>query len=824
MTVITAQAIIKGKDDTGAAFGSVAAKLAQLERQLSLVKKASDQLAAIDRLKGEEAKLARLSTRYAEQRAAIDRAARAYEAAGGASAQLRAKLEQTERVMTRVSSSFYRQQDAVAGLKRHLSDSGVAVSRLASEETRLRAAVDASSAAIARQNALLREEERRQDRLSRMGRRVRHVAGEVTRDLGGRMVGAAGGAGGGYAGIRIMERAAETAAEREAALNRVRNVANSEDEVRLARDLGQRASGAYPYTTATQAIEDYVELRSLAVSNKPGEAINREAIERNVMLMARARAALASSGYKLEAGEAKSLAQAIEGSGRAMDPRAQGNMLEAFVRAKQVFGNAIQASSVRDFVANAKSSNFSLSDAAFFNTVMARLAQGNASRLGNEFAQTMNTIVGGHMTKQGAEWLATTGMIDRRQIRKGGGGKFYIAGKIKNQDLLSANPDIWALTELLPGIQKTGVLSDKALHARMNVLRAQELKANPKAQIDDHALEERALHGLIADYISKSGFRTTVTDNLAHAIANAFLTQKDVEQMKAAKGLGAADTIGQNPWASFVELTNSMSSFIGTLGSPAAQEAGQVMHRMAGGVAALTGSLSEWQKKNPELATGAGAAAAAGGAGLGVYAGYRAARAVRDWWRGGGVAPEAGAPGAAGGAGWLARLFPFGAGLSLGAMAYDGGADREWWTAAKARAATRGGDYWLGRAVRFAREGIGGVSGDTADILRAHAMMVDDRYGSAFSLSDAARRSGGFDLARAETLQGLPAALAELKAFVAETRKPVEVKVEQTGAVAVTLRALPGTEIVHTSSSGQVDVTRMGTSMPSLRPGVPPPT
>jgi hypothetical protein len=88
---------------------------------------------------------------------------------------------------------------------------------------------------------------------------------------------------------------------------------------------------------------------------------------------------------------------------------------------------------------------------------MARLAQGNASRLGNEFAQTMNTIVGGHMTKAGAEWLVKTGMIQPNQIRKGGGGKFYIAGKIKDQDLLSTFPElVGACRILLPGIEPPG--------------------------------------------------------------------------------------------------------------------------------------------------------------------------------------------------------------------------------------------------------------------------------------------------------------------------------------------------------------------------------
>jgi hypothetical protein len=388
--------------------------------------------------------------------------------------------------------------------------------------------------------------------------------------------------------------------EYQASLNRIRNVSNSEDEVAFAASLANKVTGAYPYMTRSATMKDYVELRSLSTSDKPGEAINRGAQERNLMLLARTRTALASSGYSLDDGETKALAQAIEGSGRAMDPNAQFKMFESYVRAKQVFGNAIQAHMIRDYVQSAKSSNFSLADGSFFETVFARLAQGNASRLGNEYAQTQNTLVGGHMTKAGAQWLVKTGLIQQNQIRKGGGGKFFIAGKVKDQDLLSTFPELWAMKDLLPGIEKTGATSHDKVEARMKMMREQELKANPNAKIDDRALEERALHGLVADYLSKSGFRTTVTDNLAHLIANSILTQRDVLQMRGSKGLNAAETIGKNPVASFQELTNSVTALVETAGSPAAAAAGETMHKMAGWIADLSSSIADWQEKHPE--------------------------------------------------------------------------------------------------------------------------------------------------------------------------------------------------------------------------------
>ena len=56
--------------------------------------------------------------------------------------------------------------------------------------------------------------------------------------------------------------------------------------------------------------------------------------------------------------------------------------------------------------------------------------------------------------------------------------------------------------------------------------------------------------------------RTTVTDNLAHAIANELLIGRDVAQMKNASGSAAlAASIGQNPAAVMAEITNSISNF-----------------------------------------------------------------------------------------------------------------------------------------------------------------------------------------------------------------------------------------------------------------------
>jgi len=140
----------------------------------------------------------------------------------------------------------------------------------------------------------------------------------------------------------------------------------------------------------------------------------------------------------------------LEGTGRAGDPTPLRKTTDAYLRAKQMYGSVVSSESLLTYVQNAKSANLGISDSVFYGSLWARLAEGNAARLGNEFSQTMSTLVGGHMTKQGAEWLVSHGLIERDQIVNGKGGKFYIKGPITKAAMLSGDPTGWADTVMLP--------------------------------------------------------------------------------------------------------------------------------------------------------------------------------------------------------------------------------------------------------------------------------------------------------------------------------------------------------------------------------------
>ncbi len=247
---------------------------------------------------------------------------------------------------------------------------------------------------------------------------------------------------------------------------------------------------------------------------------------------------------------------------------------------------------------------------------MGSYSEGNASRLGNELNQTFNTLAGGAMKKAAGKWLIELGLASEKDMEVMGGGNVRFKQGIKNQAEFENNQKAWALGTLMPAMEHKGVVSHDKVDARMNMMRAEELKQNPGAEIDEHYLRQRAEEALIAAYLSKAGFRTTVSDNLAHLIGLQRLIERDSKAMDEASGLGAGERIAQNPVAAWKELAESLSTLAGVVGSPAVQAIGPHLDSMARGIAGWAQSLAEWQKNNPTLAKiGSGAAIAGMGAG-----------------------------------------------------------------------------------------------------------------------------------------------------------------------------------------------------------------
>ena len=454
-----------------------------------------------------------------------------------------------------------------------------------------RAQADAERQATARRN-----------RPGVASRVMNHVAGPMA------VVGA------GAAGERGVQSIVREAADAEQLRFRIRELSRGNpSEAALADRLAAEIATKYPGITTGKALDNYIELRANSVDSNG--MVDPKVARRNAFAAARAQNAATALGFDMSSEDMQSLLKGVEGSGRAEDPKAVEKITDAYIRAKQVFGSAIAASMVRDYVANAKSANFSIGDDQFYLANMVRMSEGNSSRLGNEVNQTLSTLAGGSMKRASGDWLVGLGLADANDMVKTGGGNVKFKKGIKDSALLETDQGAWAAGTLKEAIERKGVISDAKVEARMKMLREQELKRNPNAQIDERFLRTRAEEGLISGYIAKGGFRTTVSDNLAHLISNERLIERDTKAMKNASGLEAGDRLAENPVAAFKELTASLTNFATVLGSPAMKNVGSILDTVAGSIGSFSKTLGDWQKENPELAKIMSGGAIAGGAG-----------------------------------------------------------------------------------------------------------------------------------------------------------------------------------------------------------------
>lgn len=531
---------ISAKDDAGPALAKVKEQIAALDKQVAVFDKMSAAVGKITKATDPMIASIDASTRaLAGQRSAVAELAEGAEVAAGAQRTLGEAIMSTTRMMV---------AQGVEAVK-------VAGKIVASQKTAAKGAARA------------------------------HEGGG-----GGIGIGAGAAAVGGllvpYAIAEGAAKALEASASLEQLKFRVRGVSGGDaTEAPFAEALAAEIAAKYPAITQAKALDTYLELRGNA-ANQNG-TINQGTARRNLMTVSQAQTAALAIGTEITPEDAQNLLKAVEGSGRAGDPTAVGKMFDSYIRAKQVFGSAIDSSKIRDYVQNAKGANFGIGEDQFFWQNLVRMTEGNASRLGNETAQTLQTLVGGHATKQTARWLVDMGLASG--FTPQGGGAATIHG-LSGSGTLQVNQLDWANQYLLPALKAHGVLSEENIKKREELLR----KDNPN--IDERALRERAESGLISSAVARSGMRTTVTDNLAHAIANELLIERDVAQMKGASGMGAAADIGKNPVAAMAELTASLSNFGAVVTSPMMKGAAAALDSLARAISTFTGGIAKEQQ------------------------------------------------------------------------------------------------------------------------------------------------------------------------------------------------------------------------------------
>jgi hypothetical protein len=344
MPVLESKLIIGAKDETGAAFSSIQKHIAAIDKQISTFDKL---MAATHGVAAANDPMIR----------SIDR---------GAKAMLEEKA-------------------ALEGLARSMTSGVASAEEMAVAQGRLASSVAKANRAMVMQG----------EAAVRSSGQIKHAREGMPK---GGLLGTATGGMIALGGVELAKKTAEASADLEQMKFRLRGVSGSDKtESPFAEQLAADVAAKYPNITQAKALDTYLELRGNA-ANQNG-TINQETARRDLMTVAQAQTASLAIGSELTPEDAQNLLKAVEGSGRAGDPTAVGKMFDSYIRAKQVFGSAIDSSKIRDYVQNAKGANFGIGEDQFFWQNIVRMTEGNASRLGNETAQTLQTLVGGHATK-----------------------------------------------------------------------------------------------------------------------------------------------------------------------------------------------------------------------------------------------------------------------------------------------------------------------------------------------------------------------------------------------------------------------------------------
>lgn len=177
--IIEAKAVISAQDNTGGVFDSIAKKIEKIgkagkaaqavERMAKSIDTAQKTLKAIDVFDARRGAFADARKNFRDAQTEVDRLARAMAVTGPKTAEMEKAFARAQRSVSLASKAFEQQKDAVLSSKRALEGMGVRVNQVVAHQTRLRTAVEQSTAALAKHEAAHERSQRRRAALGAAG-------------------------------------------------------------------------------------------------------------------------------------------------------------------------------------------------------------------------------------------------------------------------------------------------------------------------------------------------------------------------------------------------------------------------------------------------------------------------------------------------------------------------------------------------------------------------------------------------------------------------------------------------------------------------------
>ena len=722
--VITAEAVISARDNTGDVFVNIARKLqevgkgakasAEVERLSAALSQADATAKKIDgfRVASRGLDAASLSMAKAKQTAAL----LAEQIAGMTkpTATLNGQMTQAERAVTKATDAFKKQGAAVREARSALAEAGVPLNRLGEEQKRLQGLVQGTTRAletqinVERQAAAMaekvaaasRDQAKAEAAAARIAQTRVEQRAEIVRHHGVVTYGvqAAAGALAAHSIVQGEEHMLTAGAEIEHERVRLRALGKSvtEEQARAMEKQALDLAVKYPLLAQSQLM--HTSRNAVAITGSPEEAMAVAEPLAKLRVIADAQHPGQDSTEDFDA-----LVKGLEIKGVTQHPEQFLSYMNGIAKGLNAFGDTVKPSQYYDMFKYGRQATPRLSEDFILSTAPALAQELGGSSYGKAVSGFNSAVVSGVMKHTAGKEFADLGLVDPKDLDtlKTGEVKGLKAGhSLKGADLAQSDPYQWIQTYLLPALARKGITDEDGISKEIGRL-----------------------------------FQNSTTAQLVSILATqTSKIEKDRAVQKGALGLdSAADYAGKDPFAALKGFSTSLETFAGVLTAPIMGDATKGLASLSGMVGQASERLAAFEKDHPDaakaLAVGTGVAglAVAGTASAALLTGFglpgasvhleasAVALEAAAGKIGVGGAPGSTAPGKPGGPGyslgstsWFAAL---GLGsLALGAPGLDAAGDKTRDANAKAL-----GD--LGNGLGFgyvdkAREALFGKDGD----------------------------------------------------------------------------------------------------------------
>lgn len=613
--IIEAKAILSAKDETGAAFRSIAKRMSDASKasaaftrgggaQVSALAKQFDGLnakvnqAVAFREASKQLGAYRIDMVRAGQEAA--RLKSALDAVTSPTRTMQRDFERASKAADAARTAFMSHGQATRQMRQGLEAAGVPINRLAGAQADLERRIKATSAAMTRQAALqTNPSAHKPPQPHHTPTQFQHLP--VTRD-----VPIAGGFGV-IAGVQAVIAAARAGMDIDTERSQARQAGWKEDEIKRAEGEANRYSAEYGVAPGS-ALNIIREARPTFGGDLDQTLANVPNFFKVLTAMRQKTPGASDADQNHGLGE---IIKAGEILGYSSDPVKLREYADFMTKMTQVHGSALRPGEVLNFAKRAKSAGSSVDMDFLKSTFPTMLPEIGGDGLGTANMTLRQALVGGKMKKRAAENLAELGLIDPSGFIQTDDKdvKGVKANAILGRDLAERNPLAWAEKYLIPAMDAKG-----------------------------YTTEQRS--GLIS---------TLYSDRNAEHMVNMMVTQrerlaKDRAVVEKAQGLdGVKQALIDDPYLAGKRVAGGLSNAGAALSTPFME-----MLKAAADAAANTlNATAEKARENPGGSTAGTIAGAAGGS----AGAWWLAQSSKMIWRGVGAATGGVAGGFAGGMG-----------------------------------------------------------------------------------------------------------------------------------------------------------------------------